>query len=294
MDMIKSMTGFSKSEAKENGTIASVEIKSLNGRYLETNIRMPRHLTHKELEVKDLIRKSVERGTISVYINIDYDETERPFILNETAAESCYTKLNELKKRLKIREAVKMDHVLHFSQSFTKSESEEDESLQLNLIKRAVRNALRSLDNMKQKEGRQISKDILSRMNKIKSMTDQIEEASAERVPQERERLRQRIAQLFESDEIDEYRIQMEMVIQADKLDVSEECVRLNSHIKFFFDTFNKAKEPIGRKINFLLQEMHREINTIGSKISDANISQMVVNVKEELEKIREQVQNLE
>lgn len=146
---------------------------------------------------------------------------------------------------------------------------------------------------MRKNEGKELAKDIRTRIKTIEERLDRIEERSMQRVPEERERLRARIAQLFESDEIDEQRLQLEILLLADKLDCSEEIVRLRSHIKFFLEAL-KSTEPVGRQLNFLLQEMHREINTIGSKANDAEISQLVVSVKEELERIREQVQNIE
>ncbi len=161
------------------------------------------------------------------------------------------------------------------------------------VVVKAVRAALASLDTMRKNEGKELAKDIRARIKTIEERLDRIEERSMQRVPEERERLRSRIAQLFESDEIDEQRLQLEILLLADKLDCSEEIVRLRSHIKFFLEAL-KSTEPIGRQLNFLLQEMQREINTIGSKANDAEISQMVVSVKEELERIREQVQNIE
>jgi len=152
---------------------------------------------------------------------------------------------------------------------------------------------LKSLDKMKRDEGTKLSKDLQNRMKKIKNSVKEIETVGMARIPEERQKYREKIAQLFESDEIDEHRIQMEIVLIADKLDISEECVRMNSHIKYFFESF-KTEEPIGRKINFLLQEMNREINTIGSKANNAQISHLVVSTKEELEIIREQIQNIE
>ena len=186
-----------------------------------------------------------------------------------------------------------MKDVLVFSNQFQKLNNEVDEEFQTKLLMKAVREAVKNLETMRKREGAQISKDIFTRMKKIQDTVKKIEISGAERIPQEREKLRQRVAQLFESDEYDEQRIQMEMVLLADKLDISEECVRLNSHFKFFHESL-KGNDSPGRKINFLLQEMNREINTIGSKINDANISQMVVVVKEELERIREQFQNIE
>jgi uncharacterized protein (TIGR00255 family) len=142
-------------------------------------------------------------------------------------------------------------------------------------------------------EGTQILKDLQFRLKNVSSTLQKIEALGIKKIPLERERLRQKVAMLFDSDEIDEHRIQMELVLLADKLDISEECVRLNSHIKFMFESL-KSKEPVGKKINFLLQEMNREINTIGSKANDTEISHLVVSAKEELERLREQIQNIE
>ncbi len=291
--MIKSMTGFSKSEAKEQGVTAVVELKALNSRYLDINCRLPKYLSHKELDVRDIIKQFLIRGSVTVNISIEADESLMPFFIDENAAQNIYKKLNSLKHKLKLKETVKLDHLLQFSTYFQQMEEEENVELFWRVAKKALNQALRNVDNMRKKEGGQLARDLNNRMNNIQKDVDKIEGLGIERVPEERERLRMRLAQLFESDEIDEQRLQTEMVLMADKLDISEECVRLNSHIKFFFETL-KSKESSGKKLNFLLQEMNREINTIGSKANDANISQVVVNVKEELEKIREQVQNIE
>lgn len=290
---MKSMTGFSKAEASEAGVNVVVELKSLNGKNLEINCRMPRTISHKELEVREIIRAALTRGTISCNIQIELDETVKQFTLNEEIASQCYDNLNSLRKKLKIKDAVKFEHLLIFKDTFFQQEKSDDEALQMSLVIKALKSALKNLDAMRHREGQQITKDIMNRIKKIQDNVKKIDKMSMERIPMERDRLRQRIAQLFESDEIDEHRLQMEMVLIADKLDVSEECVRLESHFKFF-NEIAKSKEPAGRKINFLIQEMNREINTIGSKANDATISQMVVELKEELERIREQVQNIE
>ncbi len=290
---MKSMTGFSKAEASEAGVNVVVELKSLNGKNLEINCRMPRTISHKELEVREIIRSALTRGTISCNIQIELDETVKQFTLNEEIASQCYDNLNSLRKKLKIKDAVKFEHLLSFKDTFFQQEKSDDEALQMSLVIKALKAALKNLDAMRHREGQQITKDIMNRIKKIQDNVKKIDKMSMERIPMERDRLRQRIAQLFESDEIDEHRLQMEMVLIADKLDVSEECVRLESHFKFF-NEIAKSKEPAGRKINFLIQEMNREINTIGSKANDATISQMVVELKEELERIREQVQNIE
>ena len=291
--MIKSMTGFSKTEAHESGMTANVEIKSLNGRYLEINCRTPRSLSHKEFELRDLVKKAMTRGNVFLNVTIDKDEATKPFILDSGIAAECYDTLKELRAKLKIKDAVKIDHVLQFSSDFFVKKDDDTSDLEWKLVSKAVKNALRSLNTMRGKEGRQILKDMNARMNKIENDVEELEKLGLEKIPAERDRLRQRVAKLFESDEIDEQRLQTELVLIADKLDISEECVRMRSHLKFYFETI-ESPEPSGKKVNFLLQEMNREINTIGSKANDAEMAHIVVGAKEDLERIREQVQNME
>ena len=287
------MTGFSKVEAREKGINLTVELKALNGRFLEINCKIPRTLSLKEYEIREMIKSNIQRGSIYIGINIESDPASKQNLINENAAEGYFNALKRLKKKLHINEPVKFSELLTFSNNFYVKENGEESETEWKLAKGAIIEALKNLDKMRVKEGTQIMKDIQSRMKNISGDLDKIEKLSTRKIPDERERLRQRVAQLFESDEIDEHRIQLEFVLLADKLDISEECVRMKSHIKFFFETL-KAKEPMGRKINFLLQEMNREVNTMGSKASDTEISHTVVGMKEELERVREQVQNIE
>lgn len=291
--MFKSMTGFSKSELNENGISIVVELKSLNGKFLELNCRLPRAITHRENELRDIIKKSMTRGSINLNVQLELDANQSQFIINNDAVNHVFEQLQSLKKTFKFRDSVKLDNLLAFSNFFVGREEDADEEEIMKVLSKALRDAIKKLDTMRLKEGKQILNDINNRMKKISDNVNKIEKLGIEKIPAERERLRQRIAQMFESDEYDEQRLQTEMVLMADKLDISEECVRLYSHFKFFNETV-KANEPSGRKLNFLLQEMNREINTIGSKASDAYISQLVVLVKEELERIREQIQNIE
>jgi uncharacterized protein (TIGR00255 family) len=291
--MIKSMTGFSKSEATADGIKITTEIKSLNGKGLELNFRMPRQLQHKEMEMREFFRNNISRGTVFVNIFIESDSEEAKFSINQEIAKQCLDELNKLKKNLKLKDAITLSHILEFSDKLSQNDHDFNEETVVKLLSKTIKDGLKNLENMKLKEGQNISKDIVQRLKKVQEIVKRIEEVTKNRIAQERERLRNRIAQLFESDEIDEHRLQMEIVILADKLDVSEECVRLESHFGFLSDAI-KSKEPAGRKINFLLQEINREINTIGSKSNDSLISQYVVTVKEELEKIREQIQNVE
>lgn len=291
--MFKSMTGFGKAEAQENGIKVIVEIKSLNGKYPDLNCRMPRYLQQYEMEMREIIKRTISRGTVTLNINVEYEGGRSTFNLNEDIAEKCYQSLESLRKRLKIRETVKIEHVLSFASEFKANEETSDETAEYKLAKKCLHDAVRNLDNMRKREGQQILKDLTNRLSNISEIVKKIEQQGFERIPAERERIRQKIAQMFENDEFDETRIQTEIVLLADKLDISEECVRLNSHLEYFSELM-KSRDSEGRKINFLIQEINREINTIGSKANDADISQKVVLVKEELERIREQVQNIE
>jgi len=293
--MIKSMTGFSKAEAKEKGYIVTVELRSLNGRFLEISSKLHRNLAHKEFEIRDIVKKTVSRGNISLSVTIEFDESVQPFEINLDSAKQYFNSLIKMKNKLKMKGDVTIDNVLHFSNGFIVKSKTEDADIEWKITRTALNNALNSLDNMRKNEGTQIVKDISARMKKVATVLEKVDALGLDKIPQERERLRMRVAQLFESDEIDEHRIQMELVLLADKLDFSEECVRMRSHIKFFNEAIKaKTPESVGKKINFLLQEMNREVNTIGSKCSDAEIAQQVVYMKEELERIREQIQNIE
>ncbi len=288
------MTGFSKAQLTEHGISANVEIRSVNGRYLELSCKMPRNLTHKELDVREMVKQALERGSVNVSIKVDATGKSESLINTERAS-SYYQSLEALRKKLKIAEPVTLTDLLSIPDVIAQGE-EDDKAVeaQWKVVAKAVKSALTALENARKNEGKEISKDLRARMKTIETTLDQVEEIGMKRIPEERERLRARIAQLFDADEIDEQRLQMEIVLLADKLDISEECVRLRSHIKFMNEALKSTVDANGRQMNFMLQEMNREVNTIGSKANDANIARMVVGLKDELERIREQVQNIE
>ena len=291
---MKSMTGYSKAEYHEKGISAIIELKSVNGRYLETSVKLPRSLSHREIDIREMIRKALNRGTISAFIVIESAEGDiRIPKMNLEKAMAIHHSLLEMQKQLQIETNISIDNMLQFSQHFLENDKDDMSELQWEIVCEALKKALIDLEISRGIEGKELAKDMLSRVDKILQDLLIVEHKSAERIPEEREKMRQKIALLFEKDEIDELRIQQEIIFLADKLDVSEECVRLRSHIKFFHELAIE-KEPIGRKLNFLLQEMNREVNTIGSKANDIEISHIVVGMKEELERIREQVQNIE
>ena len=290
---MKSMTGFSKAQINEHGISTNIEIRSVNGRYLELSCRMPKNLQHKEIELREMVKLVLERGSVSVSIKIESAQKVNS-VVNAQKAQAYFTTLDTIRKKLRIDSPVTISDLLSIPDVLSQGEDDDKESeLQWKVAAKAVKAALASLETMRKTEGKEIIKDLRNRMKLIETTLDTIEEVGMKRIPEERERLRARVAQLFDADEIDEQRLQMEIVLLADKLDISEECVRLRSHVKFMNDAM-RTGEGNGRQMNFMLQEMNREINTIGSKANDANVARMVVGVKDELERIREQVQNLE
>lgn len=288
------MTAFSKAERFESGIKATVELKSVNGRFLEINCRLPKSIANKELEVRDIIKKTISRGNVNVQIFTEIDESLKPFVLNESAAVNIHRALSSLVKKLKIRNQISISDILAFPHLLlNNNETSYDTELEWSVARKALLDATKELEQSRLFEGKNIYKDLVKRVKKLETFLHSIEKLSVNRIEEEREKLRTKVAQLFESDEIDEQRIQMEILILANKLDINEECIRLHSHLEFLRQTMN-AKEPVGQKIAFILQEINREFNTIASKSDNAQISQIVVNAKEELERIREQIQNVE
>jgi len=292
--MIASMTGFGRGEASAKGISVAVELRSVNSRFLEVATRLPRSLSLRENEIKELIRKRVSRGKVNVLGTVDRENNGTlPLEINASAAKSYYKLLNQLKKAVKIKEPIKLDHLLRFSEVLDVKESDNSDEAEWELFQTALAGALDELVQMRENEGRELKKDFVARIGGLEDKLQLIEKLSVDQVPQERERLRERVKELVENESVDEGRLELELVLLADRLDVTEECVRFRSHNKFFLEAMDND-DAAGRKLNFLVQEMNREANTIGSKSSAAEIAHLVVGVKEELEKIREQLQNIE
>jgi uncharacterized protein (TIGR00255 family) len=210
------------------------------------------------------------------------------------AAKAYIKLLNDLRKAAKIKEKVRLEHLLKFSEVFEVPKDEQSDEREWLVVEEALRAALDAFNTMRRNEGGELGKDLQRRIQWLSGTVDKIERLSRERIPEERKRLHDRIAQLVEDKSIvDQNRLELEIALLADKLDVTEECVRFRSHTKFFLETIANS-DSAGRKLNFLVQEINREANTIGSKTNDSEIAHMVVQMKEELEKIREQLQNIE
>lgn len=291
--MMKSMTGYGRFEASVLGRTCTIEARCVNGRYLEVGTKLPKEWADKELLIRELAREHVTRGSLSLFVRVDESAALTSVTLNSAAASSYVASLRALQQELGIGGDVTLDHLVAYSGIFQPAQPEAEAVDAWPELKIAIGGALEALNAMRAKEGAQLALDFLHRIEIMESTLKTIEERSHARIPLERERLRERVRQLVDDAVLDEQRLQLEIVLLSDKLDVSEECVRLRSHIKFFRENLAEGV-GVGRKLNFLLQEMNREVNTIGSKSNDAEIARMVVGMKEELERIREQVQNIE
>jgi uncharacterized protein (TIGR00255 family) len=292
--MITSMTGYGRGEVSANGIAAVVEIRSVNSRFLEVSTRLPRSLALRENEIKEILRKAIVRGKITVVVSGEREDAKDGSLkINAAAAKSYYRLLNQLRTTLKLREQVKLEHLLHFSEILEQQETENTDTAEWDVTRQALLQAINGYQEMRQQEGRELALDFRARVLQLNQTIDKVEQLSRLQVPRERERLRERIRQILEAEVIDEGRLEMELAVLADRLDVTEECVRFRSHNKFFLEAMD-GPEAAGRKLNFLVQEMNREANTIGSKSSANEIAHLVVGMKEELEKIREQLQNIE
>ena len=293
--MVASMTGFGRAEVNKDGITVRTEVRSVNSRYLDLTLRLPRNFSQREKEMKDIVRTFLNRGNLNIIVKIEHDSNDVvPLKVNKAAAKSYYKLLNEIRKSVKLREQVKLEHLLTFSDVLEPVDEEETDETEWELVQESVRQALESLNAMRAQEGSELAADLEKRIRWMDETLNEVEKLSKERIPEERKNLHERIAELVEDKfVIDQNRLELEIALLVDKLDVTEECVRYRSHNKYFLEALNK-NEAAGRKLNFLVQEMNREANTIGSKSSDATIAHLIVGLKEELEKIREQLQNIE
>ncbi|MDI6765940.1 MAG: YicC/YloC family endoribonuclease [Bacteroidota bacterium] len=293
--MISSMTGYGRGEVTEEQITAVAEVRSVNSRYFEVTSKLPRTMSLRENEVKELLRAKFVRGKINVVLSITHENTnEVPLKINTTAAKSFYKLLNDLRKAVKIQEKIKLEHLLNFPEVIEINEFEKGDEREWLIAKESLNKALDEVVLMRRHEGGELLNDLLQRIKRIDEMIDQIETISRDRLPEERKRLEERVKELVNDQSvIDSNRLELEFALMVDKLDTTEECVRFRSHNKYFVKSFYN-EEAAGRKLNFLTQEMNREANTIGAKANNAEIAHLVIVIKEELEKIREQLQNIE
>jgi uncharacterized protein (TIGR00255 family) len=292
--MLISMTGFGNATLAGNGMTVSVEIRSVNSRFYEFAARVPRHLQGRELDLKELVRARLKRGKVNLTIGIDRLNGESPPVhLDPAAAKNYYRQLTELRDAVGLKGDITMDHILQFQDVFVAEEQDDLPEEEWKLVLEGVEQSLQALAEMRRKEGEELSRDLAERVTTMNQSIDRIEELAKGRSLQQRDKLRERLHALLTEEKIDPARLDMEIALLADKLDITEEMVRFRSHTKFFVETLASGVSE-GRKLSFLLQEMNREANTISAKSYDADIAHLVVGIKEELERIREQIQNIE
>lgn len=293
--MIKSMTGFGRSQIDENGYVISCEMKGVNHRYFDPHIRISRRYAGLEEKIKEEIKKTVNRGRIEISINVEKSgEKPRNIKVDKGLAMAYYNSLKDLAENLNIPADIKLIDIFRLPEVYSLEDIEEDLEITWQVLQKSLRQAAESLLEMRIKEGHNLLADMLARNDFILSEVDKLEQRSPQVAKEYQEKLQNRIAEMIGQEKVDESRILQEAAIFADRASITEEIVRLQSHIKQFNEVLNNGDDAVGRKCDFLVQEMFREINTVASKANDIEMSQVVVGVKAELEKIREQLQNIE
>ena len=292
--MIKSMTGYGRAEETAEGRTVTVELRSVNNRYLDCNVRMPRLYLFAEEAVKSRVQNTISRGKVDVFVTLDHSGGEQVKIsVNRPVADGYYAALRRLAETYVLHDDISVSLLSRFPDVLLAEKAEEDVEATAQSICAVLDRALADFDRMRTREGEKLKEDILSRAAAIEEKVALVEERSPQTVAEYRARLEARMAEVLANTQLEESRILTEAAIFADKVAVDEETVRLRSHIGQLRELLSRGG-PVGRKLDFLIQEFNREANTIGSKCSDLEIARHVVDIKAEIEKIREQVQNIE
>ena len=294
MTLIKSMTGYGRAVETVNGREFTVELRSVNNRYLDCTVKLPRSVSFAEEAVKQAVKASVSRGKVDVFISIKSDNAEDTSIrLNTVVLEGYLAAMRQMVADYDVKDDISVSTVSRLPEVFSVEKPEVDEKQLLNDLMQVVDQALAGYDAMRCTEGDALDADLRSRGNTILELVSQVEQGNAQTVIDYRARLEAKLQEVLANTNIDESRILTEAAIFADKVAVDEETVRLRSHLQQM-NTMLDGGGAVGRKLDFLLQEMNREANTIGSKCTDVRLARIVVDIKAELEKIREQTQNIE
>ena len=293
--MAKSMTGFGIGEFKDQYYNLSVECKTINHKYLDINPRMPRKLSFLEDKLRFLIKDHLGRGRVDIFVKFEtVTSVGSQLVYDAELAKQYYHILKNIKSDFGLEEPISPVDIAKFPDVVKITEAEDDEEMLWNMLSDAANKALENLCNMRIIEGKKLEKDILARADLLERSVCDLEKYTDTIEKEYKDKLYARISELLDDPKVvDEYRLAQEVAIYADKSNITEEIVRFKSHINQLRDTVT-ADEFVGRKMDFLIQEMNREVNTMGSKSSDVSIANLVINMKAELEKIREQVQNIE
>lgn len=294
MNLVKSMTGYGRAVETVNGREYTVEIRSVNNRYLDCGVKLPRLLSFTEDAVKQAVKATISRGKVDVFVSMRAEgASDVQVTLNAPMVEGYLSAMRQMAADYGIREDISVSLLSRMNEVFTVEKPQVDEDALRADLMGVVEKALAAFDAMRSVEGQALEKDLRSRGNTIRDLVSQVEAGSPQTVADYRARLENKLREVLQNTAIDESRILTEAAIFADKVAVDEETVRLGSHLDQM-DAMLTAGGAMGRKLDFLLQEMNRETNTIGSKCSDVRLARIVVDMKAELEKIREQTQNIE
>lgn len=292
--MLKSMTGYGRTQKILNGRDILVEIRSVNHRYYEYSSRVPRTYSYIDEKLKSLLKQKVSRGKIDVNVSINNIEgRDTEIAINKGVAEGYVNALRSVAEELNLKDDIALSKLIKLPDIFNVQKTPDDEEQVWNDVAEVAGEALEKFVEMREKEGEKLRTDVLGKTSLILEMVGKVEEISPKTTENYRNRLYHKLSEILESKDIDNQRIVTEAAIFAEKIAVDEETVRLRSHISQLMDLLDSG-EAIGRKLDFIVQEMNREVNTIGSKAQDLNITKLVVDMKAELEKIREQIQNIE
>lgn len=292
--MIKSMTGFGRSEIVKGNRKISVEIKSVNHRYLEAGIKMPKKLNVFESRMRDLLKKYATRGKIDIFINYEDDsESQVNLKFNQNIADEYMAIFNNMSEKYNLKNDMTVGGLARFPEVITMDEVQEDEEELWHFIEEAMKAALEQFVNTRILEGENLKKDLLGKLDHMEELVAFVEKRNPEIMKEYRSKLESKVKELLGDTTIDESRIATEVIIYADKICVDEETVRLRSHIEHARKCLNE-EGGIGRKMDFIAQEMNREANTTLSKANDIEISNAAIDLKTEIEKVREQIQNIE
>jgi uncharacterized protein (TIGR00255 family) len=289
--MIRSMTGYGKAMCEMPGKKITIEIKSLNSKQFDWNSKTPLLYREWELEMKSIVSKKLERGKVDFYMNIENTDGTASYSLDEDRIKEYYSQLHELSKGLKTSQSDILQLVMRLP-DVIKTEKEELKEDEWQAIGSTINIAMDELDAFRKEEGKILENDFKERINKIISLLDQVEPYEQERINHLKERIRKNLFEFIDKEKIDQNRFEQELFYYIEKIDITEEKVRLKKHVDFFLDTL-KDPESAGKKLGFVTQEIGREINTLGSKANDFNIQAIVVQMKDELEKVKEQLLNI-
>jgi len=292
--MVSSMTGYGRAELVKEDVKASVDISSVNNRFCEIQFRLPKSLSPLESKLKEIILSTITRGKISYTLNWEESLPLASYAkLNEEAADVYQTIIAQLKEKYNLSGEVRVDHFLNLPDLIKVEKEESDIDKAWEVVNEVTLKALEEFNSMRKSEGTRLASDLKQRVKNLDRTISEIEDLTPLNVNNYRKKLKLRVSELLADMVVDEQRIEQEVALMAEKCDVTEECVRFKSHNQQFLSALEEGG-PVGKRLTFLLQEMNREANTIGAKASDARISQKVIFLKEEIEKIREQVQNIE